>query len=193
MKTPTERMVRIFEQTVADHNLALHLLNLDNYICFQPLYSLDVTGFNEAIHVKIFSPFINKHDEDIYKKILKFTESLNSYTGFLWMLPQHRDVPQEDNYESVPVSEDEENTVTALEVVLDWEGYCDLWLGCKSHEKMYDRINSDRNKIENMLIKSHNSDEVLTQLDFLHQVFLSHEELHKLFYEITGGKKIRLR
>lgn len=214
-ETPTDRMIRVFEQAVADHHLVPLLRDLADHIGSRSFFAGDAGAFIDAVREDLSSTFVNLQNEEEFRQIFEFTAALNEYVRCLGMLPQQDHVVSENNLEDteIPdqfspwilpqkyyaVSEDnfECNSAgikdvpeTEFDVEIDWEAYRHLWRTELSYPLIYERISGDLSQLQDLALKVQNAEETKIYLTFLEQTFVNHEKLCRLFSEITDGKKL---
>lgn len=171
-ETPAECMSRIFEQSVADYNIATAICRVSDYLCGEPFYANNVFAFIDAIQTNVLEKFISYQNEEVYDKISQFQNAINTYSGFLGMIQP-----------SVA------------------EKYGHLLKICGLDNGIIDLINSDYNEIKNHLdtktylgeaneLSVYGSEKKLTQLDFIRSILSSHKQLCELYSEICPGKTI---
>lgn len=214
-ETPTNRMIRVFEQAVADHHIVPMLRDLADHIGSGAFYAGDASAFIAAVREDLSSGFVHLQNEEKFRQIFEFTGALNAYVRYLGMLPPQDYVVSENNLEDSEISDhlspwllpykyyaDSEDNIeynspgiedvseTESDVVIDWEAYRHLWRTEFSYPMIYKRISSDRKQLQDLGVKVRNAEETKIHLDFLEMTFLNHEKVCRLFSEITGGKKL---
>lgn len=168
-ETPFEQMSKIFEQTVANYNIATYICKLPDYLSGESFYAGDAFAFIDEIQTNILSKFVNCQDDNIFKKISEFTLALKAYCGFLGMI-------------RLSVSE-------KYGIMLKVYGF---------DNEIISLIDSDCDEVKQTLDREREATGPLTselegrinQLEFLHSVFLSHKQLCELFREVCPGKTI---
>lgn len=85
-KTAFQQMVKIFEQSVADYNIAAHICKLTDYLNQGGFRGGDIFEFIEIIQSNVLSKYVSKQNEEIYKKISEFNHVLDTYAHFLCMI-----------------------------------------------------------------------------------------------------------
>lgn len=214
-ETPTNRMIRVFEQAVADHHIVPMLRDLADHIGSGAFYAGDASAFIAAVREDLSSGFVHLQNEEKFRQIFEFTGALNAYVRYLGMLPPQDYVVSENNLEDSEISDHlstwllpykyyagsednieynspgiEDVSETESDVVIDWEAYRHLWRTEFSYPMIYERISSDRKQLQDLGVKVRNAEETKIHLDFLEMTFLNHEKVCRLFSEITGGKKL---
>jgi len=172
-ETPSEKMSKIFEQAVADFNIATYICRLPDYLNGDPYCAENAFDFIDAIKADILGQFVHQQDKDIFKQISEFTTALEAYSCFLGMIR----LSVSEKYGSL----------------LKLAG-----LDCE----IIGLIDDERNEIKNKLGDKFSSKEStnapsdselegrLTQLDFIRSILLSHKRLCELFEKICPGKTI---
>lgn len=167
-ETPTGQMRTIFEQLVADYNIATYICKISDYLCEEkPFYAQDSFDFIDAIQTNILAKFISYQNESIFTKIAEFSHALKTYSGFLGMI--------------------------RLSL---FERYGVIELG-RANDEIIDLIDKDCNTIKGMEAKDGTSESQISemegeliQLNFLRSVLLSRRQLCELFGEICPGKTL---
>lgn len=85
-ETPSEQMIGIFEQTVADFNIATYICKLPDYLNGESFYAGDIFDFISTIQSEILGKFVNQQNEDVFKKISDFLVVLETYASFLGVI-----------------------------------------------------------------------------------------------------------
>ncbi len=172
-ETPSEQMGKIFEQAVADYNIATYICKLPDYLNGEPYYAGDTFAFVDAIQTDILSKFVNQQGENIFKKISEFTCVLEAYSGFVGMIR----LSISEKYGSLL-------KITGLN--------CEI----------INLIDEERNEIKDDFVEKNSTkgdvnesslsgvEERLTQLDLVRSILLSHKRLCELFEDICPGKTI---
>ena len=182
-KTPSTQMSKIFEQAVADYNIATYICKLPDYLNGESFYAGDIFDFIDTIQTEVLGKFVNQQNEDVFKKISDFRVALDTYSGFLSMI-------------RLSISEE----------------YGILWKMYGSYEEVFCLVNDNYRKAKAELEKeisakensqsesSTNTDEAekklnraetkLNQLDFLHSILIAYKQICELYSEICVGKTL---
>lgn len=169
-------MSRIFEQAVADYNIAICICKLPDYLCGESFNAGDFSTFIDTIQTEVLCKFINQQNESVFKKISDFLTILNSYLSFLGMI-------------RLSISEE----------------YGLMWKVCGSYDEVFCLVDNNCRKAKDLLEKekslgvnslnesltdTDNIETNLNQLDFLRSILLSYKQICKLYNEICADKTL---
>lgn len=174
MSTPSDQMLDIFKQAVAEHNIVAYLCNVADYLCDEPFYSGDIFSFINTIQAKILNKFVNNQDEEIFKNITSFNVALKSYCCFLDIIRTS---------------------------VSEYYGF--MWRMSPCHDGILSLIKSDKDEVKKALLEEDNKTASLSesnslleletkinQLNFIESIFSCHKEISDIFKEICVGKTL---
>ena len=174
-ETPSEQMSDIFEQTVADYNIATYICKVSDYLCGEPFYSSNAFSFIDAIQTNILARFISQQNDKVFEKISEFSQEMRTYSGFLGMV-------------RVAVS----------------KKYGIFLKACGFNNEIFGLIENDRGEMQSKLSEEPSTEdkdnkdlitgleEELSQLDFISSILLAHKRLCELYGEICPGKRMHI-
>jgi len=169
----SEQMSKMFEQAIADYNIATYICRLPDYLMGDPFYVCDSFAFVDAIQTDILAKFINHQGEEIYNKISQFTSAVTTYAGFLGMIRSS-------------VSEEYGLMLKAYgfttEIIDEINATCDA-VKNGSDNKILQEDKSNNPSTDDL-------EEKLIQLDFVRSILLAHKQLCELYSEICPGRKL---
>lgn len=174
VEMPSVQMSKIFENAVADYNIATYICKLPNYLDAGGFCGGDIFEFIETIQSNVLSKYVSQQNEEIYKKISEFNHVLDAYAHFLCMITS----------------------------AISQKYGMMLNLGV-SYDEIIKTMDSDVAEIKTNLGKRTSMKEggtnepsvsmlegELNQLSFIRSVLSAHKQLCKLFGEICPGKTI---
>lgn len=170
-ETPSAQISKIFEQAVADYNIAICICKLPDYLCGESFNAGDFFAFIDTIQTEVQCKFINQQNESVFKKISDFVAILESYLSFLGMI-------------RLSISEE----------------YGVIWKTCGSYDEVFCLIDNNYSKVKAEVEKKfkNSSDEFstdeaetrLNQLNFLRSILLAYKQICKLYSEICTDKTL---
>lgn len=171
-ETLSEQMSGIFEQTVADFNIATYMCKLPDYLNGESFYAGDIFDFISTIQSEILGKFINQQNEDVFKKISDFLVALETYAGFLgvirWAVSEKYGIMWKTGasyYEVLYLIDDDCN---------------------KAKTKLEDEVPSE----EGSPNKSSITETYLNQLESLRSILSAYKQICDLYSEISTGKTL---
>ena len=173
-ETPSEQMSRIFEQAVADFNVATNICKLPDYLNGESFYAGDIFDFISTIQTDILGKFVNQQNEDVFQNISDFKVALEKYASFLgvirWAVSEKYGIMWKSG-------------ASYYEVLCLIDDDCS-----KAKTKLEDEVPSEegsRNKSSIIEIETY-----LNQLEFLRSILSAYKQICDLYSEICTGKTL---
>lgn len=173
-ETPTEQMRKLFEQSVANYNIATYICKLSDYLIEEPFYAGDILAFVDFVQTNVLAKYVAHQNNIIFRKISEFNFKLKSYSGFLGMIQ----LSISEKYGIMLKLGGLNNEIISL-VDTDCEEIKDNLDG---------KISIEGDETNEALILE--LEGKLKQLDFLRTILLLYKQLCDLFEEICPGKTI---
>ena len=172
--TPTEQMSKLFEQAVANYNIATYICKLSDYLTEEPFYAGDILAFVDFVQTNVLAKYVDQQNEIIYGNISEFSAELETYSGFLGMMK----LSISEKYGIIIKMMGLNNEIISL-LDADYEEVKN------NLDEEISKKEDDANESAVLELKGK-----LTQLDILRTVLSSHKQLCDLFEEICPGKTI---